>query len=472
MRHATLALSLLLALATLGQNACDQLVAGFSWSTIPASGAVQFSNGTTGTGFQTTWQWSFGDGTDSNEAQPDHLYAAPGTYEVCLVAISVFETQSGLLTCVDDHCAVIEVGGGGDPCDELEAGFTYTSIGNGVVFSNTTTGLGQGTQWQWSFGDGTSSNQEQPDHTFPGPGTYNVCLTVITIFNNVANPTCVDEYCATVTIGGGNNLCDELEAGFTYATAGSGNGVIFSNGTTGTGFQTTWMWYFGDGTTSSNAQPDHLYAEPGTYNVCLVATTIFETSAGLITCVDEYCAPVVIGGEPEECDPSFALEIDSEPSSAGFILTASTNIPNGGITWNFANGLVLFGSSIQVSLASVVNIELCITAWYQPVNSTDTCWVTVCGLLSELGFAVGLNETGADGALVVSPNPATDMVLISGAGAGNMRVRVFGMDGRMESETNAQAPRARIDISGLAPGLKLVEISVNGRTERRQLVKE
>lgn len=30
----------------------------------------------------------------------------------------------------------------------------------------------------WDFGDGTTSNETSPTHTFPGPGTYTVTVTI------------------------------------------------------------------------------------------------------------------------------------------------------------------------------------------------------------------------------------------------------------------------------------------------------
>ncbi|MBK6341722.1 MAG: PKD domain-containing protein [Flavobacteriales bacterium] len=457
-----------------GGDPCDGFEAGFTWTTTASGTGVIFSNGTSGTGFQTTWQWIFGDGTTSSNAQPDHAYAEPGTYTVCLVATTVFETSSGLITCVDEYCAPVLINGGGDPCDGFEAGFTWTTTasGTGVIFSNGTSGTGFQTTWQWIFGDGTTSNEAQPDHAYAEPGTYTVCLVATTVFETSSGLiTCVDEYCAPVLINGGGDPCDGFEAGFTWTTTASGTGVIFSNSTTGTGFQTTWQWIFGDGTTSNEAQPDHAYAEPGTYGVCLVATTIFETSAGLLTCVDEHCDEVVIGQGPEECDPLFALEIDSEGSGAGFILTASTNIPSNGITWTFDNGLVLYGPSIQVGLGSLLNIELCITAWYQPANSTDTCWTEVCGLLSELGFSVSVDET-AVGGFRAWPNPAVDAVYIDGLGTGPVRVSIHGADGRVERELTVVGSPGRVDLSGLTAGMKWVTLNSTDRTERFKLVKE
>ncbi|MBK9698500.1 MAG: PKD domain-containing protein [Flavobacteriales bacterium] len=67
---------------------------------------MQFSNATTGTGLSTSWVWSFGDGSTSNDPQPFHTYAQPGTYTVCLTAISILQQPGGgVITCVDSTCA-------------------------------------------------------------------------------------------------------------------------------------------------------------------------------------------------------------------------------------------------------------------------------------------------------------------------------------------------------------------------------
>jgi hypothetical protein len=76
---------------------------GFHHFTTPNGTA--FSNTTTGTGLQTTFFWTFGDGSSSNDAQPFHTYAANGVYEACLQVVSIFELPGGgVITCVDDTC--------------------------------------------------------------------------------------------------------------------------------------------------------------------------------------------------------------------------------------------------------------------------------------------------------------------------------------------------------------------------------
>jgi len=205
--------------------------------------------------------------------------------------------------------------------------------------------------------------------------------------------------------------------------------------------------------------------------VCL--TVIAYSTNGSAPCTATSCQAVTwSGGESEECDPSFALEIESEPSNAGFSLTASTNIPNDGITWTFANGLVLSGPTISVGLGSVLNIELCVTAWYQPANSTETCTTTVCGLLSELGFAVSVAEVPV-AEVSAWPNPATDALFLRiDGGAAQASVMIHGPDGRLEREQTVNADQSCIDLNGLAPGLKSVSVSVGGKTERFKIVKE
>ncbi|MCB0520091.1 MAG: PKD domain-containing protein, partial [Saprospiraceae bacterium] len=50
------------------------------------------------------------------------------------------------------------------------------------------------TAWAWDFGDGTESQDTSPVHTFPGGGTYEVCLTV-------SNQYSSDTFCKTLQLG-------------------------------------------------------------------------------------------------------------------------------------------------------------------------------------------------------------------------------------------------------------------------------
>ena len=57
----------------------------------------------------------------------------------------------------------------------------------------------------------------------------------------------------------------------------SGNGTI------------SYLWDFGDGTTSSQTYPSHQYAVPGSYIVCLTTTVLYSNAVGTSTCSSTYC---------------------------------------------------------------------------------------------------------------------------------------------------------------------------------------
>lgn len=84
------------------------------------------------------------------------------------------------------------------PCTNY-AGFTFTVTGNAVQFINTSSvNSTNADQFIWDFGDGNNSGDNDPLHTYPGPGTYYVCLTIVD-FSCPTNP--IFQYCDSVVIG-------------------------------------------------------------------------------------------------------------------------------------------------------------------------------------------------------------------------------------------------------------------------------
>ena len=84
-------------------------VADFSGG--PLSGTapllVQFTDGSSGT--PTSWQWSFGDGTNSTQQSPQHSYTQPGTYTVSLTASNTNGSNTRTRT---SYVTVLGSGGG------------------------------------------------------------------------------------------------------------------------------------------------------------------------------------------------------------------------------------------------------------------------------------------------------------------------------------------------------------------------
>ena len=89
-------------------------------------------------------------------------------------------------------------------------------------------------------------------------------------------------YDVTLIVTNGSNCSDTIGytvsvdalpvASFTADTVCFGNPTTFTNASTG-GTITTYLWQFGDGSTSPNASPTYQYAQPGTFNVTLTVTT-------------------------------------------------------------------------------------------------------------------------------------------------------------------------------------------------------
>lgn len=131
----------------------------------------------------------------------------------------------------------------------------------------------------WTFKNGAStlfSEEIQPDpYTLPGNETdmdagvgfigY-IARTTAGLFDRV-------EFSFSGTGSdrtGFDNLFVGLPSQVSSATAAAGQAIQFTD--TSTGSPTSWLWNFGDGTTSTLQNPSKTYATPGTRTVTLTAT--------------------------------------------------------------------------------------------------------------------------------------------------------------------------------------------------------
>jgi PKD repeat protein len=125
------------------------------------------------------------------------------------------------------------------------------------IYSST----GSVTKCLWNFGDGTTSKVRNPSHTYSKAGAYTVTLTVTGPWGTC---TCTQPDYITVYAA--------PKANFSAAPA-SGKAPLQVNFTDeSTGLITSWLWHFGDGTTSADESPDHTYNKAGTYTAKLTVT--------------------------------------------------------------------------------------------------------------------------------------------------------------------------------------------------------
>jgi len=362
MRIQSALFALLISFALIGQEPCDEFNADFTWTN--TGNGVQFSNGTTGNGISTTWLWSFGDNTGHTVAQPFHTYSQPGTYEVCLTALSIYELPNGeFITCQDIACAFIQVGG--DPCSSLEACFVTNDLGNGNFFFDNCTSGPLGTQLFWDFGDGTQSTTTNVDHHFE-PGTYIVCLYAY--WQN-----CADTTCTTITVIN-EDPCADLQAIMTWIP-GEDNTIQFV-GTTNLpvdGF----VWDFGDGQEGYNLSELHTYSTPGEYFVCFSA--YLWNAQTQDTCWVEHCNSVVVGMS----DPCDFLQACFQPSPAGtnafFFNNCTADQPGTQFEWDFGDGTSSGVLAPTHTYTAPGTYTVCLWATWQNCADSTCQTVTVDG---------------------------------------------------------------------------------------------
>ena len=227
-----------------------------NFSMTPTSGVIPLTVVFTDTssGSVDSWSWDFGDGGTSSEQGPSHTYTTLGTYVVTLTVTG--PGGSDMAVCID----CITVTPPPPPIADFIA--TPTSGENPLTVAFTDSSTGEIDSWSWDFGDGATSTSQHPSYTYTVAGTYAVTLLVtnaggsdtatcagcITV-DDPPPPPPIADFSATPTSG-----LNPLTVAFSDASSG----VIDS-----------WNWDFGDGMTSTDQNPSHLYSEAGTFFVGL-----------------------------------------------------------------------------------------------------------------------------------------------------------------------------------------------------------
>ena len=265
--------------------------------------------------------WYFGDGTSSNELNPDKLYTKTGTYTVKLV--NIFSAN-----CSDSVTKIITVVSGPSPSFKADDTARCAAPFN-VNFSNTTTGAA--TKYIWDFGDGDTSHRNNPAHVYTKSGSYTVTLTALNA-NGCQNVFERDSYIniQPIRITHLTNLPDSGCLPFAIKPT-----VVLNIKTP----VKTYNWNFGDGGTSTSATPEHTYTKEGIYTV----KVSIETEEG---CTNTYTLPnaVFVGHKPKA---DFTGQFDTVCIGSGIRFTnASTNGPITFLQWN--NGPITDSATGQV----------------------------------------------------------------------------------------------------------------------------
>lgn len=151
-----------------------------------------------------------------------------------------------------------------DPNSNID--FTSSFINCYVQFSGTSGIDGASRQWLWDFGDGQTGSGQIVNHSYRASGNYTVGLTLLVASN--CGITDTFRVSKTITI---NNV---FAVDFSNPGACVNQPTLFANNTVLTvGNITGYNWYFGDGNTSTLANPTHSYTSAGPVDVKLVVST-------------------------------------------------------------------------------------------------------------------------------------------------------------------------------------------------------
>ena len=254
-RRITAILSLLLAFTTVN---AQLPVANFTAS--PLAGCaplvVQFQDLSSGT--PTSWSWDFGNGNTSAKQNPAATYLVSGSYTVTLTVKNANGTNTLTRT---QYITVYEA-----PTINFIASQTTGCFPLNVQFTdNSNPGAGNtNAGWFWDFGDGTISTEQNPLHTYTTAGSFAItvkvtndksCWRVVTFPNSITtNPGITADFTNTLPA-----VC-RPPAAVTFTNTSTGPGVL------------SYLWDFGDGSTSNAISPAHTYTATGLYNVTLTVT--------------------------------------------------------------------------------------------------------------------------------------------------------------------------------------------------------
>ncbi len=204
------------------------------------------------------WHWDFGDGNHSSAADPNHVYATAGMYEISLTISNEEDCSSTKKEVVFiDENELFEA----PDCQAMFV-FTQDSIESNT-FHFKDNSYGHSENCQWNFGDGNWSLEHDPVHSYDVPGIYQVtlvktseqCTTNVSMMVHVADNIVYETDCSALFIP---LMQDSLTVQFINLSPS--NAISYE-------------WELGDGAFSNEYIVSHQYSDSSNYNCRLTVTT-------------------------------------------------------------------------------------------------------------------------------------------------------------------------------------------------------
>jgi gliding motility-associated-like protein len=261
----------------------------------------------------TTFKWDFGNGNSSSAISPQATYTKSGLYTIKLKITNGASSDS----IIKEN--LIEI------FPQPTVSFSLYEIDKGCApltcsFSNQSN-ISDGSEmtYTWSFGDGNKSTLEAPQHIYQSGGVFDV--TLMATSNNGCQSAATKQSLIEVY---------EPIAKFGVDKTTSCNGSLnaqFNNLSEG-GENLTYSWQFGDGNSSNEVSPSHLYSNTGKFSVNLTTTHPY----GCISTTNLTDLIQIV-----KTEAIFSMSADTICPSQNITLT-NFSLNANSFTWKFGDG--------------------------------------------------------------------------------------------------------------------------------------
>jgi gliding motility-associated-like protein len=356
--------------------------------------------------------WDFNDGSPQQSTTADtisHVFQSVGFYKVMMIGIdsnscNISDTSYVMMRIRNDEASLSLTGNKLPPCTSLTYQFTNTSIAPaGKPF--------KANSFRIDFGDGTSQvmGLGAVTHNYSAIGTYNIGLVLVdTSYCNQADS-------AAITI----RIAPNVKAQFITPALGCvPYTAVFNNVSVG---GTDFAWGFGDGTTSTQVNPSHLYTNTGNYTIKLVAT---DTA----TCnkVDSTSFTINVNVKPVA---GFSAAPQPPKSNTAIIFT---NLSTGGVSykWFFGDGDSILSNSME-SVSHIYNssgtFNACLIV-FNAAGCSDTVCQNVTAIIIPLYDVPNAFSPNGDG--------VNDKIFVRGFGINKMKWNIYNRWGTLVFESS------------------------------------
>ncbi len=241
---------------------------------------------------------------------PKEVYTTPDVYEN-IVVWGIKGDYDGSTNSNDIYVCDLEA-------ESTKPTATFTAnVTSGVAplkVQFTSEATGNPTEYYWVFepsasSDWNSHHSVTAAHTFTNPGIYTVTLTVS---NDAGTYTATKEGYITVTDASGSSENIPVASFSANVTSGTAPLVVLFTDTSTSLAPTSWLWDFGEGTTSKHAMnATHTFTKPGNYEISLN----MESATGNATVIK---ANYIIVTAPAVMDPNAPVPDFSSSVTKGY----------------------------------------------------------------------------------------------------------------------------------------------------------